>query len=372
MIIISRKGENIRKRRDGRWEGRYIVNYDNNGKSLYKSVYAKSYLEVKNKMKLHSTNLTPNDIICTTVKTALENWLYKAKIKTKQSTYSRYHDIVYKHIVPILGDIKISHLTNDTLNRFVLQKVENGRLDGKGGLSPKTISDITLVLKQALNSHCAFRIDITKPTSYKKEIRVLTEQEQIMLEQFLLQDIDSPKLGIFLALYTGLRLGELCSLKWENIDFDNKILTVNKTMQRIKDITPGATHKTKIIIDSPKSNNSNRTIPIPVFLIKLLKQVKSNSKDNSYVLTGEVNRYIEPRAYLYRFKKYLKFYNLTDINFHALRHTFATRCMEKQFDIKSLSEILGHADIKITLSFYVHSSFAQKRIQMETLTPHYV
>ena len=194
-------------------------------------------------------------------------------------------------------------------------------------------------------------------------MRVLSVSEQSVLTEYLLDDMDFIKLGIYLSLFTGIRIGELCALKWENINLYEKMLYVKKTMQRIQ--TYDMLQKTKVIISSPKSACSLREIPLPDFLCNMLKKYKR--ADDYFLLSGSVQEYVEPRALQYKFKKIIKDCGLTDVNFHALRHTFATRCVEAGFEIKTLSEILGHSSVKITLDRYVHSSMELKRKNMEKL-----
>lgn len=168
------------------------------------------------------------------------------------------------------------------------------------------------------------------------------------------------------AYNTGIRIGELCALRWENIDIENKVLSVNKTLIRIQNTNTLIASKTKVIISAPKSKCSIRKIPLPDCIIPLLKAFAQ--KGDTFFLTGETERFVEPRTMQNRFKKYVSACNITDANFHALRHTFATRCIELGFEIKSLSEILGHANVNITLNRYVHSSFELKTLNMNRLS----
>lgn len=191
-----------------------------------------------------------------------------------------------------------------------------------------------------------------------------TEQQQFM--RYLLKDSDLIKLGIVFALYTGVRCGELCALQWSDIDLLEKTVTISKTMQRIQNRNNESGEKTKIIIMPPKSDDSFRTIPIPDFLASMLKEFQPKQRD-AFLLTGLTDKYVEPRCMQNRFKKHLSTCGIENMNFHALRHTFATRCIEVGFDIKSLSEILGHADVNTTLSLYVHSSFELKVDNMKKL-----
>ena len=197
-----------------------------------------------------------------------------------------------------------------------------------------------------------------------KEMRVLTPSERESLIGILMEDMDSFKFGVFLALYTGIRIGELCALQWKDIDFARATLKVRKTIQRIQNIDRQAVSKTKIVISVPKSKCSIREIPLSVSVMDIAQNFISYPE--SYVLTG-TSRYIEPRTMQNHFKLYVKQSGISDANFHALRHTFATRCVEVGFEIKSLSEILGHASVNITLNRYVHSSFELKRFNMSKL-----
>ena len=212
-----------------------------------------------------------------------------------------------------------------------------------------------------------FISDISRPTVHKKELEVLTKEEQEKLVNSIKRHVTCENIGILLSLYAGLRLGEICALQWQDIDVDSGTISVTKTMQRIQRKTECQHGKTVVITDSPKSQNSIRKIPIPNFLREELKRLSAKCSPASYVLTAREDKYIEPRAYQYKFKKYLEKAEIRDINFHALRHTFATRAIEQNIDVKVLSEILGHATVNFTLDRYVHLSFSFKKQNMEKL-----
>ena len=199
---------------------------------------------------------------------------------------------------------------------------------------------------------------IMQSDEQKEKICILSKEEFINLNQTLLQEIDSCKFGVLIAMATGLRIGELCALKWKDISLKENYIYVNKTMQRIKNIYSD-NPKTIIIEDSPKSSTSNRKIPIPANLITLFKQFRQN--DDCYLLTGRSDKFVEPRSLERKFRKYIKNAGIEKANFHMLRHTFATMCIEGGFEIKCLSEILGHSGSQITLDRYVHSSFDLKK-----------
>lgn len=200
----------------------------------------------------------------------------------------------------------------------------------------------------------------------EKEMRVFSIAEQEALVRVLITDMDLYKFGVLLSLYTGIRIGELCALKWEDFSLSEGVLKVRKTMQRIQDTDNVASHKTKVIITEPKSICSIRTIPLPTFIAEITYRYVTNP--GAFILTGDSNRYVEPRTMQNRFKGYVRESGIATANFHALRHTFATRCVEVGFEVKSLSEILGHANVNITLNRYVHSSLELKHLNMNKLT----
>ena len=374
---MARTGENIYKRKDGRWEARYIASYDGNGKAKYKYVYARTYSDVKIKLSKAKNEITA---ITNTEDRAdkekyefwLAEWLRTKRISVKESTYIRYRNAIENHINPELGKYPISNISTSLVEDFVSEKLQSGRLDGKGGLSPKTMSDIITIIKESFKYAQilgASTICIFDGISLKKsnqEMRVLNTSEQQRLLGILFDDLDRYKLGVFICLYTGIRIGELCALQWKNISLSEKTLKIEQTMQRLQDENSNALYKTKIIVTEPKSNAALRVIPLPDFVIEIIKPFVSSP--NTYLLSGECKTVIEPRTMQNRFKTYLKEAQIADANFHALRHTFATRCIESGFDVKTLSEILGHSSVKITLDRYVHSSMELKRSNMGKLT----
>lgn len=374
---MARTGENIYKRKDGRWEGRFIYTYGEDGKAKYKYVYAKTYTAVKNKLiqRQQTSNATILQPSTASEKSKYEYWLNEwltlKKLKIKDSTYIRYRNSIENHIKPHLGKYPIDKIGTALMESFVAHLTTNGKLNGNGGLSAKTISDILIIIKESFQyarnhgvvTACNFDNITLKKSAH--EMRVLNCAETQMLIRFLLQDTDLYKLGVFLCLFTGIRIGELCALQWKNISIDDKTIKIEQTMQRLQSNDPNDVQKTRIIITEPKSFASVRVIPIPEFVIDAIKPYHRNP--NAYLLSGESKYYVEPRTMQNRFKRYLKDSGIEDANFHSLRHTFATRCVEAGFDVKTLSEILGHSSVKITLDKYVHSSMDLKRMNMEKL-----
>lgn len=373
---MARTGENIYKRKDGRWEARYIISYDRSGKAKYKYLYARTYTEVKSKLN-NAQKITPST---NSVEKAMNNdkyefwlddWLRSKRLIVKESTYIRYRNTIDTHIKPELGNYPISKISTALIEEYASKKLQNGRKDGKGGLSPKSMSDIMVIVKESFKYAQSYGIVVTcsfERISFKKnaqEMRVLTLLEEERLLSVLFNDLDRYKLGVFICLYTGIRIGELCALQWKNVSLSEKTIKIERTMQRLQNAEPNALMKTQIILTEPKSYASLRTIPLPEFVIDVIKPFAGST--NTYVLSGECKSIIEPRTMQNKFKTYLADGNIEDANFHSLRHTFATRCIEAGFDVKSLSEILGHSSVKITLDKYVHSSMQLKRNNMEKL-----
>lgn len=367
---MARHGERIHKRKDGRWEGRYKTGNDETGRTLYSSVYGKTYSEAKQKLnEVEKRIIEPNDRYKNkkTFSYAVEQWFMTNKQTLKKSTAHKYEYLIEKHILPTLGATLLRNINVIMLNDFAEKKLDCGSLDGKKTLSKSYVRSIMIIIDSVLRfasqkGWCKPMGSIYKPNPEKKEIIVLTSVEQVYLEKSLILNLSETTIGILITLQTGLRIGEICALTWEDIDLKNYILYVRSTVSRIKNPQGDGT---KLIIDTPKTEASSRAIPFTPSFGELLLQIKSKSHSN-YVVSDNSN-FISPRTFEYRFHKIMKTLNLPDLNYHALRHTFATRCIECGVDVKSLSEILGHANVSITLNTYVHSSMSLKRTQLEKL-----
>lgn len=372
---MPKRGENITKRKDGRWEARIIKGYNENGKAQYRFLYAKTYAEVKAKKAEAVANTKVEQEVKksnTTYNAVLTAFLQNRKNSVKESTYAHYCDIIDVHIRPALGGMRLRQISSSTVDRFANDMLEHGRVDGKGGLSPKSVKDmlsiIRLSFKYAVKEGIMTResVDFATPKNEVKSIQILSFSDQEKLETVSSDSDDPNRFGVYLCLYTGLRLGELCALRWSDIDFDHALLNVHHTISRVRNTDSQKGSKTKILISSPKTKASERQIPLPGLLVKKMETHREAAENDSYLLTG-TQHYIEPKNYYVKYKRWLEECGLDDYNFHALRHTFATRCIEKGFDPKSLSEILGHSNVNITLNRYVHPSMDLKRRQMEAL-----
>jgi len=297
-------------------------------------------------------------------------WMPNNCIRYKGATKRKYQYLIDTHILPELGELKLSQITPLKINSFLVNKLEIGRLDKSGGLSPAYVRNIMLIINSALKfatdeEWCKpFKTSILKPVITKKELTLLNLKQQQHLERQLTNNINYTKLGILISLHTGLRIGEICALKWNNIDLENNIISVRHTIARV--IDNESAKSSKLIVDTPKTISSTRDIPISSYLLQIISPMANPDKDK-FVISDSFD-FMSPRTYEYRYHKILSECGLPNINYHALRHTFATRCIEAGVDVKSLSEILGHSNVNITLNTYVHSSMELKRNQLEKLS----
>ena len=368
---MSKKGENIYKRKDGRWEARYLKKDAYSGIARYGYCYGKTYGEAKEKVTRAKAGLADYRSASErggkkTFACYCDEWLLLKRSKVTKSTFVKYGTILEKHIKPEFGKRQAEIFSEVQIEQF-----SYGLLHKKN-LSPKTVKDILVVLHSVLSyvqkqNGSLKSVDIVYPKEEPKEMRVLSCEEQRRFKSYLLADMDTCKFGVFLALSTGLRLGELCALTWADISLQDETIQVRKTMQRRRATEHAEDGKTAIVIGNPKSGTSSRIIPLNQDITALCRLWKSDNPA-AYILTGEERRYMEPRTLQYRMKQYAEACGLDGVHFHTLRHSFATRCVEVGFELKSLSEILGHSSPRITLERYVHSSLELKRENMNKLS----
>ena len=318
---------------------------------------------------IRKKNISSEEAITLDLAKASNKWLDNISPRIKETTYFKYQYAVTKYINPYIGNFDVTKITNGTIQDFANTLLIEGGAKGEG-LSPKSVSDIVSILKSILryvselygNKEYFFRpiqLKIREPP-----LHTLTHEEQEILTHYLLENGKNRDIGILLALYTGIRIGELCALTWADINVSSGFIDIESTLTRIP-YRQSSIAKTTLQISSPKTDNSRRRIPLPEFLVQILSK---NICPDSYVfLSGQPGVYIEPRNMQFYFKRTLKKAHLTDINFHALRHTFATRCISLGFDPKTLSEILGHSSVSITMNKYVHPTMEQKKESMDRL-----
>ena len=307
---------------------------------------------------------------------AADLWLESRKNELKRTTMACYSYDLRKYIRPVLGKLRVDRIDTAALGDF------SGGLKEQG-LSAQSINRILTILRMVLNY--AEQEQLAPVTQRKirrvrmkpKRVRILSLEERKRLETYLLRK-DCPqtsgvRAGIFLSLYTGLRIGEVCALTWSNIDLRRETLTVEKTLTRIYVMDGSSRAKTRVECGDAKTENSARTIPIPAFLKRFLIRYCDiprtvNGGSGIFVLSG-TTKPMEPRAYQNKFREVLEGAGLDRINYHMLRHTFATTCIEKGFDVKALSEILGHGSVKTTMDLYVHPTMDMKTDYMNRLEP---
>lgn len=342
-------GITITKRKDGRYVGKFIAEYADNGKAQYHYVYGKTYEEAENKV-LIGREIASRFLSCRyiTVGKVYREWLNAVVNRVKESTLANYKNKFEKHILPEFGDIPCADLTAGRINAFINKKLADG-------LSASYVRDIFTVFKTMLKyaqEEYGFRLslkNVTLPKAERKQVEKISDEQQKKLVAYLKGNMSITAFGILLSLYMGLRIGELCGLKWEDVDFHNKILHIRRTVQRIT--SANGNRKTKIVISAPKSATSFREIAIPDMLMKYFEMFRDEA--DHFILSG-TDKPVEPRTMQYRYKKILQSAEVENHNYHKLRHTFATNSAEKGFNVKALSAVLGHSSVTLTLNRYIH------------------
>ena len=284
-------------------------------------------------------------------------WKKDKQQYVKQSTIAAYALILENHILPVFGD-KVQ-LTETDVQAFALKKLQDG-------LSQKTVKDVLIVLKMiqkfgAKNGDLPFvEWSVKFPTEQtKQELEVLSINNQKRIMQYAIDNFTFRNLGIYICLSTGIRIGEVCALKWGDINIATETISINRTIERIY-VIDGEKRHTEVVIGTPKTKNSLREIPMSKELLKIVRPLKKVMNDEYFILTNEAKP-TEPRTYRNYYKQLLKQLGIPDLKFHGLRHSFATRCIESQCDYKTVSVILGHANISTTLNLYVHPNMEQKK-----------
>lgn len=291
-------------------------------------------------------------------------WKEDKKQNVKRSTFAAYTLLIENHILPSFGEMAL--VEEQDVQTFVFRKLNEG-------LSHKTIKDILIVLKMILrfgvkNQMTEYRqIDIKFPTERDKHsIDILSRSHQKQIMEYIRLHFTFKNLGIYICLSAGMRIGEICALTWDDLDVENGIIHVRKTIQRIYVIKEHRKY-TEVILDTPKTKNSIREIPMTKNLLKMIRPIKKIVNGNFYVLTNEPKP-TEPRTYRNYYKQFMQSLGLPLMKFHGLRHSFATRCIESKCDYKTVSVLLGHSNISTTLNLYVHPNLEQKKRCMEQMS----
>ena len=305
-----------------------------------------------------------------TTQTLLLEWLetfQKEHIKTR--TYNRYQGLITMHIVPALGGHDISNICRREIQEFLINQKRNGNIRSKGPLSAASTNMMLSLLSLAFEYACDMEyikenpcIRIRRTKGDAKKIEVFSTEEQRAVEAEIASSGDKRLHGIILCLYTGLRLGELLALTWNDIDFERRTLKVSKTTYRARD----ENGVWSLYVDTPKTETSNRVIPLPKYICDMLIQDRETAK-SPYIVENKKGERMSIRSYQYLFERLTEKAGVRKLNFHALRHTFATRALECGMDIKTLSELMGHKNASITLNRYAHSMMDTKIAAMNRL-----
>lgn len=299
----------------------------------------------------------------TEFKKVVELWQADKQQYVKKSTFAAYSLLITNHLLPAFAGN--ADIREEDVQQFVFAKLDEG-------LSQKSIKDILIVLKMVLRFGVKYnliaprQIDIRFPTERERqEVEVLSKANQRKIMEFVKNNFTFQNLGIYICLSTGLRIGEVCALTWDDIDAEQGVIYVTKTIQRIY-LVGEIEKRTEIIIDTPKSKNSIREIPMTRDLLRIVKTLKRVVNGSFYVLTNSATP-TEPRTYRNYYKRLMKQLDIPALKFHGLRHSFATRCIESNCDYKTVSVLLGHSNISTTLNLYVHPNMEQKKRCIEQM-----
>lgn len=366
---MARHGENIYKRKDGRYEGRYVIGKTLAGKTRFGYIYARQYSEARRLLiQKKSELLNRSDCGEFTRRGTLKEWMTywmenELLGSVKASSYQTYLNQMNRHLLPALGGYDLIQLTPGIVHDFVEELRARG-------LACNTVQGIYRLLSAAMRfaleegvirKNPCKRIRVRREES--AEQRVLSHAEQEKLRAAVSDEKDIPAL---LSLYTGIRLGEVCALKWSDIDWESRTITIRRTAQRVAQPKTADGGKTMLMIGTPKSMRSHRVLPIPEFVLERMRGMMKKKTISEYVF-GTMGHAAEPRTIQRRFQRLMEKLGISGAHFHTLRHSFATRLLELGVDIKTVSTLLGHGSAKTTLDFYAHSLIEHQRAAVERL-----
>lgn len=373
---MAKAGSNIYRRKDGRYEGRVFMGRSVYQKPQYVYVYARTLREVKLKMKEIKKRMpVDKDVLNIRMRDGAQEWLQQKQGEWKATTYGTYLRLVERYIIPILGNYKIRDINQKTLDIFskeIVKQSENGHISEK--YKRYICSVVCQIVEYESSIH---HLDTRQPDLpdfrvQKKEPQLPAETDLAALETYLLHHLnDDTCLGILFAKCTGVRIGELCALQWKDIDLEKGVVIIRRNLQRVmnheeneesEEAEKTEKAKTRVCLQEPKTMNSARVIPLADGLVEILK--KYQREPEKYLISGQKKEWAEVRTVQYRFNSILKKCGIAPFRFHLLRHAFASRCVGQGCDIKTLSEVLGHSSVQVTMNIYVHSSMKQKKAMM--------
>ena len=362
---MCRRGENIYKRKDGRYEGRYVIGKKPDGKTRFGYVFGHQYIDVRARLTRKKAEIASLRMEAATVSDSMlfsgwmEKWMEEVSHSVKPSTFQTYERTVAKRLFPVFGPYRLAEINAGQVTEFVASLERQG-------LAENTIRSAFRLLNAAMRAAQEEGL-IRKNPCRKTRIqrREIPEQPVLMVSQQerLREEAGEENLPALVGLYTGMRLGEICALKWEDIDWDQGTVTVRRTAQRLKQSGDG---KTAVMVGLPKTRRSQRVLPIPRFLLDLFAARRGNISGNPYIF-GKQDRPAEPRTVQRHFRGLAQRLGFSGVHFHTLRHTFATRLIELGVDARTVSDLMGHSSVTTTLNIYAHSLMQNRRSAIDRL-----
>ena len=367
---MAKHGENIRKRKDGRWEGRYIKSRTAEGKALWGYVYGSTYAEVKQvliqkKAECGFYRLSGKEML---FEELAWQWLASVSLGLKESTLAHYHYTLQRYLLPVFGRWQVKSFSEQSLELGMLQVITpaDHRHRALGTSSAREcLTMLRRICKYAAHLRLIrpMEICVCLPQNRSSKVQPLSKEEQSNVESFVYKAPTARKVGLLLAMQLGLRIGEVCGLQWGDFDLNAGTLMIQRTVSRIST----RDGHTKVVIQSPKTKSSRREIPLSHDLVPLLRKLRGNAAPEVWFLSGHAKKPVEPRCYRKSIQIYLRQAAVRKVHPHLLRHTFATTCLQAGCDIKTLSELLGHVNPNITLQRYVHSNLGRMRKELDRI-----
>ena len=367
---MAKHGENIRKRKDGRWEGRFIKGRKSDRTAIWGYIYGHSYAEVKEKLAIKKMEVQQFalNVENPTFSELSLTWESSIFLGVKSSTAAHYHYTLQHYILPVLGSYRVQSLSENILENSLLEIIAPADQSHKtlgNAMSKECLTIVRRICRHAVHLHIMRPIEINfkLPNASSSNTSVLNNSEQKSVCAYVRSSPTPRRLGMLLMMQMGLRIGEVCGLQWRDFDLQNGVLSVRRTVKRIY-MEPG---KTVLVTQSPKTQSSERDIPIPTGILNLLKEEYVGQSNNVWFLSGTNFRPVEPRCYYKSLQGYLRKAQVPIVRPHALRHTFATTCLQAGCNVKTLSELMGHSNPNITLKRYAHSCWEWKQNEMNRI-----
>ena len=367
---MARRGENIRKRKDGRWEGRYIKGRKPDHSAIWGYVYGRTYTAVKKELTIRKNSMQTYTLSAdnVTFSELSQNWESSISLGVKPSTAAHYHYTLVHYILPVLGNCRVQDLNTSLLEQGLLQIIapKNGcHKPLAHSMARECLALVRRICRYAAHIRLMhpIEIEIKLPHTVPKPAQVLSQPEQKRITFFAEKSPTARKVGLLLMMQMGLRIGEVCGLQWGDFDLTAGVLSVRRTVKRIY----VANGQTEVVVQTPKTHSSTRKIPIPRGILRILNRLYSSHTPQEWFLSGNADKPVEPRCYRKSLHSYLRRAGVPTVNPHALRHTFATTCLQAGCNVKTLSELLGHASSDITMKRYVHTCWDWKRAEMDRI-----